>query len=207
MFDLFRQLVARMNQRYICRTRVSWDGAPYTRKLRLERLETRELLDVSLPVAESALVERTDLVAPVAPSAPVALVALRNEPSTEISFNLVESSTLDFGGASNSASEDAGFVIDGVRYESYETLRTRPLNFGASDSVDSSPTPLDSQLGASPMVLRSGGGSGEPETWNIEVTSTLSSSLSDLSDEYTNPLLEHRSGWSGGTADARRLAA
>ena len=205
MFDLFRQLVVRMNRRYICRTRVSWDGAPYTRKLRLERLETRELLDVSLPVAESALVERTDLVAQIAPSEPVALVALRNEPSTEISFNLVESSTLDFG--ADSASEDAGFVIDGVRYESYETLRTRPLNFGASDSVDSSPTPLDSQLGASPMGLRSGGGSGEPETWNIEVTSTLSSSLSDLSDEYTNPLLEHRSGWSGGTADARRLAA
>ena len=195
MFNRPFFLLAQTSVRRYNRSNAHGLEAPRTRRSVLEPLEDRALLAVaSVPVGHDVYC----VAAPIqnAPIKPISLDSLKAEiettasdASNEIVFNLVDVSNAVI---EEETAEDDSFIVDGKRFESYEALRVKHLVFpngGASDDSD--------DFGMNP---RSGGSGGsEPETWDIEVTTSFSSLVSDLSGTYTNPLVEHRCGSGGAT--------
>ena len=190
MFNRPFFLLAQTSIRRYSRSNAHGLEAPRTRRSVLEPLEDRALLAVaSVPVGHDVYC----VAAPIrnAPIEPISLDSLKAEIETtasdEIVFNLVDVSDAVI---EEETDEDDSFIVDGKRFESYEALRVKHLVFpsgGASDDSD--------DFGMNP---RSGGSGGsEPETWDIEVTTSFSSLVSDLSGTYTNPLVEHRCGSDG----------
>ena len=201
--------------------------APHTRRLALELLEEREMLSgtptpydgaswycaSSERVTQFEPISLTKFAAELAQACAAENVEREPCATERLEFQLV--------GVSNAVVEEEeteGFTWNGVHFVPFETLRTRQLTFTDGELVDTetelSLHPMSGPIvggglaspdsggaggsGGSGGTGSSGGSGGSSQNWDVEVTTTYASVISELGDRFDNPLLEHRVGVSGG---------